>query len=61
MRCKNRLYLSVAAIAGVLGEPALRERLGHGALDRATELTWSNTATELMRVVATEVSRRHAR
>jgi glycosyltransferase involved in cell wall biosynthesis len=49
------------AIAGVLGERALRERLGRGALDRAAELTWSNTATELMRVVATEVSRRHAR
>jgi glycosyltransferase involved in cell wall biosynthesis len=50
-----------AAIAEVLGDHALRRRLGRGALDRAAALTWSNTATELMRVVATEVSRRHSR
>jgi glycosyltransferase involved in cell wall biosynthesis len=50
-----------AALAKVLGDRALRGRLGRGALDRAAELTWSNTATELMRVVATEVSRRHSR
>ncbi len=50
-----------AAIAEVLGERTLRERLGRGALERAAELTWSNTATELMRVVATEVSRRRSR
>jgi glycosyltransferase involved in cell wall biosynthesis len=50
-----------AAIAQVLGDQPLRQRLGRGALARAAELTWSNTATELMRVVATEVSRRHSR
>lgn len=50
-----------AAIAQVLGDHALRQRLGRGALDRAAELTWSNTATELMRVVASEVSRRQSR
>jgi glycosyltransferase involved in cell wall biosynthesis len=50
-----------AAIAQVLGDHALRRRLGRGALDRAAELTWSNTATELMRVIATEVSRHQSR
>jgi glycosyltransferase involved in cell wall biosynthesis len=50
-----------AAIAQVLGDHALRQRLGRGALDRAAELTWSNTATELMRIVATEVSRHQSR
>ena len=50
-----------AAIARVLGDRAFRHRLGRGAVDRAAELTWSNTATELMRVVAFEVSRRHSR
>ena len=49
------------AIAQVLSDRELRQRLGRGALDRAAELTWSNTATELMRVVATEVSRRQSR
>jgi glycosyltransferase involved in cell wall biosynthesis len=49
------------AMARVLGDRELRERLRRGALDRADELTWSNTATELIRVVATEVSRRHSR
>jgi glycosyltransferase involved in cell wall biosynthesis len=50
-----------AAMAGVLVDQALRQRLGRGALERAGQLTWTNTATELMRVVATEVSRRNAR
>jgi glycosyltransferase involved in cell wall biosynthesis len=50
-----------AAIAQVLGDQPLRQRLGRGALARAAELTWSNTATELMGVVATEVSRRQSR
>jgi glycosyltransferase involved in cell wall biosynthesis len=50
-----------SAMARVLGDDELRRRLGRGALDRAARLTWSNTATELMRVVATEVSRRHSR
>jgi glycosyltransferase involved in cell wall biosynthesis len=50
-----------AAMARVLGDAALRRRLTQGALDRAAQLTWSNTATELMRVIATEVSRRRRR
>jgi glycosyltransferase involved in cell wall biosynthesis len=50
-----------AAMARVLVDHALRQRLGRGARDRAAELTWTNTATELMRVIATEVSRRNSR
>jgi glycosyltransferase involved in cell wall biosynthesis len=49
------------AMADVLGDPALRARLSQGALEWAGELTWSNTATQLMRVVADEVSRRRSR
>jgi glycosyltransferase involved in cell wall biosynthesis len=49
------------AMAEVLTDEALRARLSRGALDRAAELTWSNTATQLMRVVADEVSRRRSR
>jgi glycosyltransferase involved in cell wall biosynthesis len=49
------------AMADVLTDEALRARLSRGALDRAAELTWSNTATQLMRVVADEVSRRRSR
>jgi glycosyltransferase involved in cell wall biosynthesis len=48
-------------MAEVLTDEALRARLSRGALDRAAELTWSNTATQLMRVVADEVSRRRSR
>ena len=48
------------AMARVLGDDALRARLGAGALSWAGELTWSNTATQLMRVVAGEVARRRA-
>jgi glycosyltransferase involved in cell wall biosynthesis len=49
------------AMARVLGDPDLRSRLSRGALEWAGQLTWSNTATQLMRVVADEVSRRRAR
>jgi glycosyltransferase involved in cell wall biosynthesis len=49
------------AMAGVLADDAWRARLSQGALEWAGELTWSNTATQLMRVVADEVSRRRAR
>jgi glycosyltransferase involved in cell wall biosynthesis len=49
------------AMARVLGDPDLRARLGAGALDWAGELTWSATSTQLMRVVADEVTRRRSR
>jgi glycosyltransferase involved in cell wall biosynthesis len=49
------------AMADVLGDPDLRARLSAGALAWAGQLTWSNTATQLMRVVADEVSRRRPR
>jgi glycosyltransferase involved in cell wall biosynthesis len=49
------------AMARVLGDRQLRDRLSAGALAWAGELTWSNTATRLMRVVADEVSRRRWR
>jgi glycosyltransferase involved in cell wall biosynthesis len=49
------------AMADVLTDDELRARLSQGALARAAELTWTNTATQLMRVVADEVSRRRSR
>ncbi|HEX6421413.1 MAG TPA: glycosyltransferase family 4 protein [Acidimicrobiales bacterium] len=49
------------AMARVLGDRRLRDRLGAGALAWAGELTWANTATRLMGVVADEVSRRRSR
>jgi glycosyltransferase involved in cell wall biosynthesis len=49
------------AMARVLGDDALRRRLTDGALAHARTLTWSNTSTELMRVIAAEVSRRRSR
>lgn len=49
------------AMARVLGDQDLRARLSAGALAWAGELTWDNTATGLMRVVADEVSRRRLR
>lgn len=49
------------AMARVLTDDGLRRRLTEGALARARTLTWSNTSTELMRVIAAEVSRRRAR
>jgi hypothetical protein len=45
----------------VLGDEVLRRRLATGALAYARTLTWSNTSTELMRIIAAEVSRRRAR
>jgi glycosyltransferase involved in cell wall biosynthesis len=47
-----------AAMARVLGDDVLREHLVRGALERSARLTWSSTASELMRVIADEVSRR---
>ena len=49
------------AMARVLSDRDLRARLSAGARSWAGELTWSNTATRLMRVVADEVSRRRHR
>jgi len=49
------------AMADVLTDDELRARLSQGALARAAELTWTNTAIQLMRVVADEVSRRRSR
>lgn len=48
-------------IARVLGDGELRAHLSAGARAWAAELTWSATATQLMRVVADEVSRRRTR
>ena len=47
-------------IADVLSDAELRARLRAGALAWAGELTWSATATQLMRLVADEVSRRRS-
>jgi glycosyltransferase involved in cell wall biosynthesis len=47
-------------IADVLSDAELRGRLRAGALAWAGKLTWSATATQLMRVVADEVSRRRS-
>jgi glycosyltransferase involved in cell wall biosynthesis len=41
-----------AAIERVLVDPALRERLGAGAFDRARGLTWDQTALEVLQAVA---------
>ena len=43
------------------GDDALRARLTEGALAHARTLTWSATSTELMRIIAAEVSRRRTR
>jgi glycosyltransferase involved in cell wall biosynthesis len=48
-------------LARVLGDDDLRARLTAGARAWAAELTWSATATQLMRVVADEVTRRRSR
>ena len=48
------------ALASVLGDSDERARLTRGALDWAAELTWNNTATELMRVVSAEVNRQRS-
>jgi glycosyltransferase involved in cell wall biosynthesis len=49
------------ALARVLGDDVLRARLSEGALAYARTLTWSATSTELMRIIAAEVSRRRNR
>jgi glycosyltransferase involved in cell wall biosynthesis len=48
-------------LARVLGDDDLRTKLSDGALAHARTLTWSNTSTELMRIIAAEVSRRRTR
>lgn len=48
-------------IAEVLGDAALRARLTAGALERATELTWEHTATDMMRALAGDAARRARR
>jgi glycosyltransferase involved in cell wall biosynthesis len=50
-----------AAMASVLGDPHRLEQLGQGALARAENLTWANTATHVTRVLADEVRRAHRR
>jgi len=49
------------AMARVLGDQQLRASLSRGAIERAGQLDWTAAATELMRVVATEVSQRRTR
>jgi glycosyltransferase involved in cell wall biosynthesis len=49
-----------AAMARVIGDHELRARLGRGAVERAAQLSWTGTATELMRVVADEVTTRRS-
>jgi glycosyltransferase involved in cell wall biosynthesis len=48
-------------LSGVLGDPALLDRLTAGALERASQLTWDATALGTFRALATEVARRRAR
>ena len=48
-------------IAAVLGDDDLRGRLTTGALQRAAELTWEQTATGIMRALAGEAQRRRRR
>jgi len=47
-------------LAQVLADRALRDELTAGATAWAAQLTWSATATQLMRVVADEVTRRRS-
>jgi glycosyltransferase involved in cell wall biosynthesis len=49
------------ALADVLADEGLRSRLSKGALAWASELTWDNTAVQLMRIVAREVSQHRSR
>jgi glycosyltransferase involved in cell wall biosynthesis len=48
------------AVARVLGDDELRARLRTGALHRAGQLSWTATATALMRVLADEVTTRRS-
>jgi glycosyltransferase involved in cell wall biosynthesis len=50
-----------AAMAEVLGDRQRFDELSKGALARAGELTWGQTATQVMRVLADEVSLRRGR
>jgi len=50
-----------AAMAEVLGDRRRFDELSKGALARAGELTWGQTATQVMRVLADEVSLRRGR
>ena len=49
------------AMVDVLGDPRRLDQLRQGALARAAALTWGQTATQVMRVAADEVSRRRVR
>jgi glycosyltransferase involved in cell wall biosynthesis len=48
----------VAALDAVLTDPALRSRLGAGALDHATRFTWEATALGTLEVLAADARRR---
>lgn len=48
------------AIASVLSDTHRLDQLRNGALARAESLTWTNTATQVTRVLADEVRRRRA-
>ena len=50
-----------AAMADVLGDRQLLDRLRRGAVARSGELTWGQTATQVMRVLADEVARYRGR
>ena len=49
------------ALADVLGDSRRLDQLRQGALARAAALTWGQTAIQVMRVAADEVSRRRVR
>lgn len=51
----------VDALAAVLTQPELRARLSAGALARAAELTWDETAVGTLRVLADDARRRRGR
>ncbi|MCB0976280.1 MAG: glycosyltransferase family 4 protein [Acidimicrobiales bacterium] len=48
----------VTNLVRIMTDAPLRERLGAAALDHASTLTWMNTATQIMRILADE-ARRH--
>lgn len=50
-----------AALVDVLADPHRLDQLRQGALARAAALTWGATATQVMRILAAEVSRRRGR